>query len=245
VLSRLRNNFGLKLLSLTLAVAAWAYFHLAAAPGTFARFDQTLAVPIVVTGVRAGYQATSNEKTATVVIDVPRNGESFRTDQFQAVVDVSDLLDPGFHNVPVHVVSPDVAIRSLSPASVIVSLDRLEQRAMPVSLDYAGQRAGIVVDSAAVTPAATVVRGVATALDHVAAVRVEVPIPRKPQDLDEMISPTPTDADGHEIPGIQVSPNLVRVQVKFVSSQGAPPRAARPPSHSDGAPRPTSQQRHG
>ena len=54
VLNLLRNNFGLKLLAVALAVVAWGYFHVAAAPGTTARFDQTLAVPIVVTGLQAG-----------------------------------------------------------------------------------------------------------------------------------------------------------------------------------------------
>jgi hypothetical protein len=56
------------------------------------------------------------------------------------VLDVSDLVDPGFHNVPVKIVAPDVAIRSLSPASVTLSLDRLEERVVPVSVDYVGGR---------------------------------------------------------------------------------------------------------
>jgi len=62
------------------------------------------------------------------VIEVPRNGTAVKPDQVQAVLDVGDLVDPGFHNVPVKIVSPDVAIRSLSPASVTLSLDRLEER---------------------------------------------------------------------------------------------------------------------
>ena len=221
MLNRLRNNFGLKLLSVTLAVAAWAYFHLGAAPGTTARFDQTLTVPIVVMGVRPGYQASCAEKSATVVIEVPRNGEAFRPDQFRAVVDVGDLVDPGFHNVQVRIVPSDVALHSLSPASVIVALDRLEERVVPVDLEYLGEQRGIVVESASVNPAAMTLRGVANVLDHVAGVRVEIPIPRKPQELDEMIGPTPTDTDGHEVAGVQLSPNLVRVRARFVNAQQA------------------------
>jgi len=221
VLSPLKNNFGLKVLSLALALAAWGYFHLAAAPGTTARFDQSLAVPIVVTGLHPGFQARYAERTATVVIEVPRNGTAVKPDQLQAVLDVSDLTDAGFHNVPVKIVAPDVAIRSLSPASVTLSLDRLEERTVPVSFDYVGDRRGIVVESAAVTPATTTVRGVGTDVSRVAGIRVTIPIPTHPEQLDAMIRPTPSDAAGGEVGNVQVSPNLVRVRARFVASQGA------------------------
>jgi hypothetical protein len=203
-----------------LALAAWGYFHLAAAPGTTARFDQTLSVPIVVTGLKPGYQARYTDKVATVVIEVPRNGTAIKPDQVQAVLDVGDLVDPGFHNVPVKIVSPDVAIKSLSPASVTLGLDRLEERTVPVSFDYVGDRRSVVVESAEVNPATTTIRGVATDLTRVTAVRVEIPIPAKPEPFDKMIRPTPIDARGMEIPGVQISPNFVRVRAHFVAPSG-------------------------
>jgi hypothetical protein len=219
VLNLLRNNFGLKVLSVALAVAAWGYFHLAAAPGTTARFDQTLSVPIVVTGLRSGYQARYADKVATVVIEAPRNGP-VKPDEVQAVLDVSDLVDPGFHNVPVKIVSPDLAVKSLSPASVTLSLDKLEERTVPLAIDYLGDKQGIVVDSATVNPQMTTIRGIGSDLAKVSTVRVEVQIPSKPQTLDEMIRPTPADARGAEIAGVQTSPNLVRVRVRFVGATG-------------------------
>ena len=84
MLNLLRNNFGLKVLAVCLAVAAWGYFHLAAAPGTTARFDESIAVPIVVTGLRPGYQANYGTRTATVVVEAPRNGPDLRPDQFRS-----------------------------------------------------------------------------------------------------------------------------------------------------------------
>lgn len=222
MLNLLRNNFGLKLLSVCLALAAWGYFHLAAAPGTTAKFDQTLAVPIVVTGLKTGYQARYAEKVATVIIEVPRNGQAPKPDQVQAVLDVSELVDPGFHEVPVKIVSPDVAIKSLSPASVTLSLDRLEERTVPVSFDYVGDRRGIVVESAQVTPQMTTIRGVATDLSRVTGVRVEIPIPPKPEQFDKMLRPTPTGPHGDEIGNVQVSPNLVRVRARFVAPNAPP-----------------------
>lgn len=217
MLNVLRNNFGLKVLSLGLAIAAWAYFHLAASPAAIARFDQTLSVPIVVTGLRPGLQVRYTEKMATVVIQVPRNGTAIRPDQIQAVLDVSDLSEPGYRNVPVKIVAPDVAIQSLSPASVTLSVDRIEERVVPVGVDYVGDRRGIVVDSAAVTPASTTIRGVASELARVSAVHVVIPMPGKPQRFDAMLRPTPADASGAEVPNVEVSPNLVRVRAQFVA----------------------------
>ena len=218
MLNLLRNNFGLKVLAVCLALAAWGYFHLAAAPGTTARFDESLAVPIVVTGLKPGYQARYEDKVATIVIETPRNGEGVKRDQIQAVLDVSDLTDAQPHHVAVRLVAPDIAIKSLSPASVIVTVDRLEERIIPVSFDYVGDRRGIVVQAAAVEPTLTTIRGVANELAKVTGVRVEIPIPAKAEQLDAMIRPTPTDASGGEIDDVQVSPNLVRVRATFVAT---------------------------
>jgi YbbR domain-containing protein len=216
VLNLLKNNFGLKVLAVGLALAAWGYFHLAAAPGTLARFDQTLVVPIVVTGLKPGYQARYDDKTATVVVESPRNGPGPKPEQVQAVLDVSDLADPGKHAVAVKLNAPDIVVKSLAPASVYVTLDRIEDRTVRVSLDYVGDRRGIVIDSAQLDPTTTTIRGPSSVLSRVAGVRVQIEIPAKPKLLDEMVGPIPIDARGTAIDEIQVSPNLVRARVKFI-----------------------------
>ncbi len=216
MLNLLKNNFGLKVLAVGLALAAWGYFHLAAAPGTLARFDQTLVVPIVVTGLKPGYQARYDDKTATVVVESPRNGPGPKPEQVQAVLDVSDLADPGKHAVAVKLNAPDIVVKSLAPASVYVTLDRIEDRTVRVSLDYVGDRRGIVIDSAQLDPTTTTIRGPSSVLSRVAGVRVQIEIPAKPKLLDEMVGPIPIDARGTAIDEIQVSPNLVRARVKFI-----------------------------
>ena len=175
-------------------------------------------MPIVVSGLKPGYQARYTEKLATVVVEAPRNGPPVKADQVEAVLDVRDLVDPGDHYVRVNVVSPDLAIKSLSPGSVKISLGRLTERTVPVSFDYVGDRRGIVVESAEVNPPTTTIRGVATDLSKVTSVRVEIPIPTKPKQFDSMIRPTPTGADGGEIADVQISPNLIRVRARFIPS---------------------------
>jgi hypothetical protein len=205
-------------LALALAVTAWAYFHFSAAPSITAHFDQQLSVPIVVTGLRPGLVANYDERTAIVDVEVPRNGAPIKPDQVQAVLDLTDKPDPGIMNLPVSIVAPDVVIRSLSPASVTLSVDRLETRTVPVSIAYTGGNGSLVVESSTVNPTTTTVRGIANDLAKVEAVKIEIPLGTKPGSLDAMLRPVAADAQGNEVSGTQVSPNLVRVRAQFVPS---------------------------
>jgi hypothetical protein len=218
VLQAIKRNFGLKFLALTLAVTAWAYFHFSAAPSLTAHFDQQLSVPIVISGLRPGLVASYDDHTAIVTVEVPRNGPPIKPDQLQAVLDLNDKPDPGIVNLPVKIVAPDLVIKSLSPASVTLSVDRLETRIIPVSISYAGGNGSLVVESSTVNPSVTTVRGIANALAKVEAVKIEIPLGTKPGSLDEMVRPVAADANGNEVANAQVSPNLVRVRARFAPS---------------------------
>jgi hypothetical protein len=220
VLSIVRRNFPLKAFAFALAVAAWAYFHFSANPSITARFDQQLSVPIVVTGLRPGYVARYTDKFAVVTIDATRNGAPVKPDQVEAVLNLAANPDPGVFNVPIQVIAPNLQIRSLAPASVTLSIDRLEERTVPVSIAYNGDVKTIVVDSAAVNPSLVTLRGIATDLARIQSVRVELALPTKAVTIDVMIRPLAVTGGGDEIAAVQVSPNLVRVRARFVRSTG-------------------------
>jgi YbbR domain-containing protein len=214
VLERLRANLGLKVLALVLAVAAWGYFRLAPNPVVAARFVQTLNVPIVTTGLKSDKVARFSERQAVVSVVVPRSGE-VKPDDVRAVLDLEGR-GVGVYNVPVEVIAPKLDIRSLSPASVTLSIERIEERHLAVRVRYVGQvRRNIVVDRMAVTPAEVVLRGATGDLDHVAGVRVDVPLASSAAPFDAMLKPVATNAAGNELPTIDVEPNLVRVQGEF------------------------------
>ncbi len=220
MLSIVRRNFPLKAFAFVLAVAAWAYFHFSANPNITARFDQQLSVPIVVTGLRPGYVAHYTDKFALVTIDATRNATPIKPDQVEAVLNLADNPDPGVFNVPVQIIAPNLQIRSLSPASVTLSLDRLEERTVPVSIAYGGDIKNVVVESAGVNPSLITLRGIATDLARVQAVRVQITLPVKAANVDAMIRPVATTATGEEVAAVQLSPNLVRVRARFVLSTG-------------------------
>lgn len=215
VLQVLRRNFGLKVLAFALAVTAWAYFHYSAAPSITAHFDQQLSVPIVATGVRPGFVTAYAERSAIVTVEVPRNGPPVRADQVRAVLDLGDRATPGIMNLPVRIVAPQVVVKSLTPASVTLSLDRTEERRLPLNIAYAGGNGSLVVDSASVTPTVATVRGIVSDLAKVEVVKIEIPLAAKAGAFDAMVRPIAADARGNEIANVQVSPNLVRVRARF------------------------------
>lgn len=218
MLQAIKRNFGLKVLALALAVTAWAYFHFSAASSITAHFDQQFSVPIVVSGLRPGLVASYDERMAIVSVEVPRNGPPIKTDQVQAVLDLTDRPDPGIMNLPVKIVAPDLVIKSLSPGSVTLSVDRLETRTVPVSISYAAGNGSLVVDSSTVNPSVTTVRGIANDLAKVDMVKIEIPLGTKPGNFDAMVRPVAADARGNEVANTQVSPNLVRVRARFAAS---------------------------
>jgi hypothetical protein len=219
VLLAIRRNFGLKALAVALAILAWAYFHFSAAPSITAHFDQQLSVPIVATGLRAGLVATDySDRTAIVTVEVPRNGPPIKPDQISAVLDLNDRTEPGIVNVPVRIVDPDLVIKSLSPASVTLAVDRIETRLVPVSISYIGGNGSLVVESSTVNPTLTTVRGIASELAKVDVVKIEIPMGTKPGDFDAMVRPVAADTHGSDVGDVQVSPNLVRVRARFAPS---------------------------
>jgi YbbR domain-containing protein len=220
VLSIVRRNFRLKVFAFALAVAAWAYFHFSAGPNITAHFVQQLNVPIAVSNLRPGYVARYTEKFAAVTIDAPRNGPAVRADAIAAVLDLRSYDDTGVFNVPVEIIAPKFQIRSLTPASVTLTIDRIAERTVPVSIEYHNMPKGVVVESAGVNPSAIVLRGVAADLARVQSVRVDISIPNKTLQLDTMVRPIAADAGGGEIGAVQVSPNLVRVRARVIPSTG-------------------------
>ena len=218
MLNVFRRNFGLKVLSLSLAIAAWAYFRFAANPVIAAHFDQQLSVPISVTGLHAGDVARFTEKQALVTITTPRDGSAVKPEEVRAVVNLQDR-GAGVYNVPVEVVAQNLAIKALSPSAINVSVDPLGERTIPVTITYVGQQKnGIVANSPLISPDTVTVTGTAPDLARIDSARIELPFAGTPSRYDAMVRPALLDSGGQVVTNVAASPNLVRVQVNFQKS---------------------------
>ena len=134
----IRKNFTLKLLALSLAIVGWAYFRFAANPiVAAARFAQQIAVPIAVVNLAPGFVAHFTDREAVVTVEGHRGDPAIKPDEIKAVLDLSNK-GAGVYNLPIQLVAPQVAIQSLSPASVSLTIERVESRVFPLTLHYAG-----------------------------------------------------------------------------------------------------------
>ena len=229
MLDRLRNNLGLKLLSVAIAIAAWSYLRLTPNPVIAARFVQQVDVPIATTGLPPEEVAKYTDTHAVVAVDVGRGG-SIKAEMVRAVLSL-DGRGPGVYNVPVQIIAPKLEIRSLSPASVTLEIERVERRSVPVAVRYVGDPRRIVVSGKPnIDPAFATISGPTSDLARVTSVRVDVPLPGTAAIFDEMVRPIVADGRGSDLAGIAVLPNLIRVHVKFTppvrdvrASKSAPP----------------------
>jgi YbbR domain-containing protein len=200
----IRKNFGLKVLSLALAIVGWAYFRYAANPVLAARFDQQFSVPIVTANLPVGYIARFADKEAVVTVTSRRGEPAVKPDEIKAVLDLYGKT-AGVYNMPVELVAPNVTI------------EKIDRRGFPLAFHYLSpQQTSVVVENAQLMPAQVSVQGPGDALSQVTAIRVDVTVPQSPESIDEMVRPVPVDANGAEVGELEVSPDLIRVRVDFV-----------------------------
>lgn len=213
-----RKNFALKVLSLALAIVGWAYFRLAGNPIVATSQYQQLSVPITAVNLPIGYIARFVDREAVVTVETKRGDPAIKPEDIKAVLDLTNK-GAGVYNVPVALVAPDLAVQSLSPASITLTIERIETRPFPISVHYVGpESSGIVVSRAAIRPNTALVRGPTSMLGQIASVRADVAMPNQPKTADEMIRPVPVDGSGTEVADLSVTPNLVRVSVQFVAA---------------------------
>ncbi|HET9029057.1 MAG TPA: hypothetical protein VFN49_02690 [Candidatus Aquilonibacter sp.] len=217
----IRKNFGLKLFAFALAILGWAYFRFASNPVIAARFDQQLSVPITAANLPVGYVAHFTDKEAVVTVASKRGAPPLNPQEVKAVLDLSNKTT-GVYNVPVQLVAPNIVVQSLSPASVSLTVEKIDQRTMPLSIHYSGSANGdIVVSEASQSPSTVDVHGPTSLLSEVTAVVVNVPLAQSPSAFDSMVRPVPVNSLGQEVAGVEVAPDLVRVRVQFIKGTGA------------------------
>jgi YbbR domain-containing protein len=220
----IRKNFTLKVLALTLAIVGWAYVRFATNPVVAtARFDQQMSVPITSVNLTAGYVAHFTDREAVVTV-APRRGEAaIKPEEIKAVLDLAGK-GAGVYNVPVALVAPQIVVQSLSPASVTLTIEKIESRDFPLAVHYVGDLKNVVVAGTQLKPSIVAIQGTTTALEQVAAVHADITLPEQARSVDEMVRPVPINAAGAEVLGLQVAPDLVRVRLRLTPGTGQSPR---------------------
>jgi YbbR domain-containing protein len=212
------HNWPLKLAAIALATLLYA--------GLVASQDtNTLTGPVTVT--------TINQPPDTVVTNQLRDVEQIRylassdvprlrVEDFKATVDLTNVKpngEPTSVNVVVSSIYPQVTIVEVTPRSIQVVLDTLQQKSVPVHVERSAVPNGVTVGNTTVDPAAVLVSGPATLVDQVVAARVVATLDPSGLNVDSDLDATPVDSAGNVVSGVDVEPSTVHVTIPLFTDK--------------------------
>lgn len=216
------SNLGLIVISLFLAILAWAVAVEEENPTSERRFPSAVAVDISQPpeGMIA-YGETDVE--AYVTLKAPESVWGIlQEEDIHAEVDLSGL-EEGTHQLPIDVQvdrSP-VAIRGVDPEAVTIHLEPVRVISLPVSVRIQGSTAlGYVARSPQVQPLTVTARGPASLVTQAVEARVAVSVEGARADIRQEFELEPRDSHGEVVPHLMLEPAEVSVQVPVEQLSG-------------------------
>jgi len=170
----IRRNFEYKVVALLLAIIFWLWITSQNEPnGLFGK--QTLNVPLVTYNQPPNLVVISDIPPISVRLD--NNNQGINVKELFAYVDLKDAL-AGEHSYEVHMDAPEgVKIEDISPSNVIIRLDTVKDKIVPVLAQVKGSPAsGFVAGQPLITPPVVNVRGPTSILEKLESVVVEADV---------------------------------------------------------------------
>jgi len=218
LLGRIVHNWPLKLAAVGLATLL--YGGLVVSQSTRTLSD--IVIPIDVAGAPAdGFQLITIDPVTEIRYFAPSGTRPLSSD-FIASIDLSGIQPgSGRHQVPVHVTSIDdrITVVGVTPATVTIDLDRLDQKLVDVVVDLGPTPPGLELGEAAVTPAQVEVSGPASVIGRVAGARASVVIQQSGIDVDQEIDLVAVDELGEAVGQVDIEPRAAHVTIPVFSDR--------------------------
>lgn len=219
VLRFLVRNWPLKLAALALASILYAGFVLSQNVQTWPS-----AVPIVPVRLPANAVLVGNLPSVTSIrfIAPPSVAARLTSDSFRASVDLSTaVVDPErpfvTARVRLEVADSRVTIVDYSPQEILVQLDPLISRSVPVEVETGDVPAGLTVGVPELSVPQVTVSGPASVVDLVRAARATVVIQPSGLDVDADVPLVAVDALGNTVRPVDIRPETIRVRIRVGS----------------------------
>ena len=216
-LARVVHNWPLKLAAIGLATLMYGGVVLSESAQTL-----TGVIPVTVAGQPADTVLLTIPAPITLIRYFAPTGVAVTSRSFEAKVDLSAVdAQAGSVNVRIEVTSPDSRIRVLGyePEFMIVQLDPLEQRSVPVRVERGVVPHGLDLGETTVDPALVTVSGPQSNVRQVVAVRADVLIQPSGIDVDQDVQLVPIDGLGNAIRSVDVTPSTARVTIPVFSDR--------------------------
>ena len=227
---RLASNVTLAAVSVLLALVIWFLVTDSELETVEERLGFGLAVEAVNTP--NGLAPANRLPTASITIAGSESSvQAVIADDFVATVDLAGL-EAGSHNVPVRVrsLADEVRVRSVTPESVEVILEPVEQRSLPVTVVHANlPPLGFEVGEPELSAITVMVSGIRQLVDLVDVVVAAVDLAGATVGIEATAILQARTATGAAVSGVQIAPATVDVrvpveQVTFRSSVAVEPQ---------------------
>lgn len=222
-MNRILSNLGALLLSLVLAVVVWLIAVQEENPLTT---DQLSAVPVTISGLGEGLSIVGQPLSeVSLQLRAQRRiwEQSLRPEDFVVTADLSGL-EAGRHNVPLSADYPssEVSILEIQPDSLVITLESVITRTVPVQVVLLGEPAsGYELRNTTVTPSEVTVRGAESLVEQVNAAVVEVGMSGARADVERVQPVILRSVQGDTISKITtIDPRTVEVVVEIAQRPG-------------------------
>jgi YbbR domain-containing protein len=218
----LRYNAITMFISLLLAFIIWIIAYQSEYPSSTEPINN---VPVTITGLAENYRIT-NDPADRVDIELFAQQNTWNALNEAALTAEVDLtgLEPGSWDVPVTVTHPEFsAVTEVDPATISITIERIETRELPIQLDVQGDIAvGFSARPADVTPNTATIEGPASAVQQVSELKVTIPIgsERRETYSQDDLPIVALNAEGEEVTTLTISPSVVSAVVPVQREAG-------------------------
>jgi YbbR domain-containing protein len=223
MLSRLGRNLRAFLWALVLGLSVWVAAVTAADPDEVRLYPNAVSLELV--GQDPGLVITSDvPKDVQLTLRAPRSvwdQLTARPESVRAILDLSGV-EAGEHrmSLQVQIDARPVRVVTVIPSSVLLTLEPLVSRTLPVQTTLSGQPAlGYQAGDLAVEPRQVVVAGPESLISRVARVRVLVNLSGSRESVEQDIPVDALDLNNARVTGITIQPDAAHVSLP-VSRQG-------------------------
>jgi YbbR domain-containing protein len=224
MLSNLGRNLRSLLWAFILGLAVWVAAVTAADPDEVRAYPNTISVEIV--GQDPGLVITSEvPHDVRLTLRAPQsiwNQLATRPDSAKAILDLSGV-GPGTHrlDLQIQVEARPVRVVTLDPASVLVTLEPMVSRTLPLQSTLSGQPAiGYQAGDLALDPQQVVLTGPESVVGRVTRVRVQVNINGIRESIDQDFQIDALDQNSTPVSGLSIQPQVAHVSLPVLRQGG-------------------------
>jgi len=209
MLDSISRNFGLKAAAVLIGFILWFTFNYLTAGA--ATYSKTLVVPVTVQHISSGLVAATKIRQVTIELSGARTKlDGLSPDDFTAFVDGTGK-GPGTYALEISLRGEGSdSVKSITPSSATLVLDRYGYRRVPVVPQDAGAEQGMRLQ---VVPSTVVVAGAQSAVAQVMAAEVTFAYPADKKPVVMELRPLAVNAQLLPVSGITMDPPVVHATV--------------------------------